>query len=63
MEKWAVVKVETLNGVRIGITQEDDLIGEVLEGNLTENEAEETSQGLSKELNIPLFDNNEDTAL
>ncbi|NGY88300.1 hypothetical protein F6Y05_35425 [Bacillus megaterium] len=55
---WNIIKIPTNNGYRIGISQEQD--GWLLEEDLTEEEAIEKLGILTKEMNVPKFDNNSD---
>lgn len=58
---WAVIKVDTVNGLRIGITQMNDIPEcEILATGLFERETEQESKRQTEILNIPQFDNNID---
>lgn len=56
-KSWAVAKVESNNGLRIGMFNTCDVEGniKILETNLTENEAELSCEKNSKIFNIPVF--------
>lgn len=62
MKDWKVFKLNTQNGVRIGISQEDEQ-GVILESNLSEQEALEKCEEWAKKLNVKVFDNNDDVAI
>lgn len=59
---WHVVKVDAVDGLRIGITEADSADGlEILSDSpLSEDDASNMSIQLSKQLGIPQFDNGVD---
>lgn len=62
--KWHVVKVDTPDGKRIGIIEEQQAEGlEIMSDNpLDQTDALKLSSRMSYELNLPLFDNRIDEA-
>lgn len=65
MKEWGVYKIDTDNGLRIGIEQTEVNGGEIfpLAQTDTQDEAELAMMAISSKLNIPAMDNNFDTFL
>ncbi len=60
LQEWYVLKCNSNNGLRIGISQDKEEGIEILHSKVSEKDAIRLCTEESKKLNIPEFDNNDD---